>query len=565
MLDNRMRNLLGNSRAAERLRERGQRALRVCLRPADWATGVILGMIVSAAVLHARRYAGPVIDDAFITFRHALNWVHGEGFSCNPGERIEGTSSPLFAVLMAVPILFGAEPLRAATALGTVCYAACPLVAYFTTRACLRDRASRLLGLGAAAMVAASPHLAFHSQTGMETLPYCLIVALALFLHVRRDSQRSPRAWAFASGVAALTRPEGCALFAMLWAASLIGRGRTPDAARAARREVAAFAWVYVPWLLFRFVYYGAFAANSVLAKSGTLAGYLAMPFGTAAREISNGAAGAAILGYAKTHGLALALVTGCLLLRRTAQIAVLCATWVCLHVALFLGNGGDWMPHYRLLTPCMAPLAVATALGMRGFLFHREQRTKLGHCPSYLVSIALLALILRQTLQPLPEAAIALTDPIKIREVGRRLANVTRPDDVLASELAGLLPYYWGVRTIDMFGLCDAHIARYGTPQASGTGRTEPEYVASKKPTFYAFGHATNAAEFYRGPAFAPYRDDYYFVQYPYRYLASYSAGAPPVLFVRKDRSNVNQVADALGVQLVDAGSELRRIGLIR
>src|SRR5512133_2448583 len=127
---------------------------------ADWASTIAVVAIGVAAVAHARRYAGTTIDDAFITYRHALNLVHGHGFTCNVGERIEGTSSPLFALAMAVPIAFGADPYRAAGFLGTIALVGCVVVAYAAVRICLPDRPSRILGLGAAALVASSPILA---------------------------------------------------------------------------------------------------------------------------------------------------------------------------------------------------------------------------------------------------------------------------------------------------------------------------------------------------------------------------------------------------------------------
>jgi len=52
--------------------------------------------------LAARLAVGPLpIDDAYITFRYARNLAEGLGFAYNPGERVLGTTTPLWTLLLA--------------------------------------------------------------------------------------------------------------------------------------------------------------------------------------------------------------------------------------------------------------------------------------------------------------------------------------------------------------------------------------------------------------------------------------------------------------------------------
>jgi hypothetical protein len=83
-------------------------------------------------------------------------------------------------------------------------------------------------------------------------------------------------------------------------------------------------------------------------------------------------------------------------------------------------------------------------------------------------------------------------------------------------------------------------------------------EFAAALEAAEYSF----LAAEFYRLPVFAAHRDEYFMLQYPYGYLGS-ATFDPPVVLARKDRPDVGDVAEVLGAKLVDAGEELRRIGL--
>jgi hypothetical protein len=44
----------------------------------------------------------PLFDDAFIIFRYAKNLVAGHGFVYNPGERVLGTTAPLWGMVSAI-------------------------------------------------------------------------------------------------------------------------------------------------------------------------------------------------------------------------------------------------------------------------------------------------------------------------------------------------------------------------------------------------------------------------------------------------------------------------------
>ena len=54
-------------------------------------------VLVVILALAARMIPGPrTIDNSFITFRYARNLLSGEGFVYNPGQRVMGTTTPLY-------------------------------------------------------------------------------------------------------------------------------------------------------------------------------------------------------------------------------------------------------------------------------------------------------------------------------------------------------------------------------------------------------------------------------------------------------------------------------------
>jgi arabinofuranosyltransferase len=518
---------------------------------------VVIGL---AAFVHAQRYHGAVIDDAFITFRYAWNLIHGSGFVYNPGERVEGTSSFLFTVVMAVPIGLGLEPYRVATTLASLAFAACAVLAYGAVRACIEDAGSRYLALAAAALVAASSQLAFHSQTGLETLLYAALVAAAFAAQLRAlHLGQGGVTWARLLALAALTRPEGVAVFLWFWLAVSVWRwGRV----RLALRELAAFSQIFGPVLVLRLLYFGHWLPNSVVAKSGhweTLAlGLWRHPLATLQQS-----PGVQLLAdYFSDRYVLLAALVGTLLIGRARYAGLLALGTVLPGAAAIVWNGGDWMPYGRLLTASVTPLLAAAMLGLRGVLFHEEQRARGRHSPSFAFSSLLIFFVAKASLARLDVKSVVYVRLQQMRFMGELMTPLARSGDVMATEYAGVLPYYWRVRVLDMRGLCDPVIARHGRTVDGGGGRANLAYVAAKRPTFYAFSTAREAADLYADPQFAEYRAEYNLVQVPYRLLLK--TGVLPTLLVRKDRPDADAVARALGARLLDAGAELERTGFL-
>jgi hypothetical protein len=69
---------------------------------AQW---VALVLTTFGAVVTFVAYRDYVMDDAYITYRYAQNLAAGHGFVFNPGERVLGTSTPLYTVVLAVASL----------------------------------------------------------------------------------------------------------------------------------------------------------------------------------------------------------------------------------------------------------------------------------------------------------------------------------------------------------------------------------------------------------------------------------------------------------------------------
>ncbi|MET0385136.1 MAG: hypothetical protein ABW321_04215 [Polyangiales bacterium] len=118
-------------------------------------------------------------DDAYITFRYAYNWASGRGLVFNEGEPTDSASSFLYTLVLAAIYWLGGHDLpRVGTYLGITCAGGIAAIAYL---ACMK-RCHRPV-LSAALAIALSAHglLSGWSVSGMETLPYTLLITLAVY------------------------------------------------------------------------------------------------------------------------------------------------------------------------------------------------------------------------------------------------------------------------------------------------------------------------------------------------------------------------------------------------
>ena len=91
----------------------GTRALRLI-----W---MLVGL---GAAVHLLYYGLRTVDDMFIFLRYAENFARGEGLVFNPGERVEGFSSPLWVLLLTPGALLGINLVTWSKLLSLSCFLA---------------------------------------------------------------------------------------------------------------------------------------------------------------------------------------------------------------------------------------------------------------------------------------------------------------------------------------------------------------------------------------------------------------------------------------------------------
>ncbi len=428
-----------------------------------------------------------VVDDAYIVFRYASNLANHLGLVFNPGQRVEGATSLLWAAYLALWARLGValEPVAVLSAL------ACVLIAAWRTLA-----VCRLLGiddwLSATAIVGllVAPGAVAAQANGLEGALFAAVLAEMLYRLARGQSA----ALGLAGFVLFAVRPEGAMVAAAFVAAAMLWPREAPP---------ARGPWISGAILLAgvlaitgaRLWYFGSPLPNSIVAKSYPVLTYLTTPI------LASGLYYVGRFALAYAWILAPALLAGWDLRRADAPVArrrAVAASLLSLGVAALAAvrNGGDWMPGFRLFAQYAPAMAVAGAAGLGAV------RARVPALPRWTFALLVLPLattslvertanVPARTLarQLFAESRVRPADEDPIIRAYARVANALRdrlsPDDLVSGEAVGLLAYRLpDARILDPTGLVDPFLARHGRP-APPYGHLFPEHtVFVSRPT---------------------------------------------------------------------------------
>lgn len=194
------------------------------------------------------------IDDAPITYRYARNLAAGNGFVYNIGERIQGTSTPLYTLILAAAGLFGISIPLASNALNLLASVA----VFAVTMALVRELTNSFwAGLLAGLILVLQDSFVRYSMAGMETPVYTLLIVSSLLSFATEHTLLS----AALAGLAVLMRLDGLAIAGAILLACMVQQRRWPV------RETAIIAITVTPWVVFSSIYFGSPIPLSMLAK----------------------------------------------------------------------------------------------------------------------------------------------------------------------------------------------------------------------------------------------------------------------------------------------------------
>jgi len=355
------------------------------------ARWVLLGLAAIVLIGHSLAY-NFVTDDAYISFVFSRNLAeHGE-LTFNLGQRVEGYTNFLWTFTLGIAMLAGIAPEWSSRVLGTACALATLYVVFRVMERALGRRTP--WAAVPPLLLACSSGFACWTSGGLETQLYTLLVTAALDALVSAvTAPRALRRLGVVLALAAMTRPEGPMVAAVLGAAWLVVRGvawraprraavtaaltaspvasnvppSVPPRARRFAHELAAVAWflaLWAPWFAWRWWYYGWPFPNTYYVKATGPWASSELP----RQMMSNGVYYVWV--WLRHTGLLYALpltIAGHVAARPRSPRFVLtttCGAFALVYLGYTISVGGDFMGLHRFIMPVFVVAAIAVTLG---------------------------------------------------------------------------------------------------------------------------------------------------------------------------------------------------------
>lgn len=474
-------------------------------------------LLLLAALVVGSVFRYPLVtDDPYITYRYARNLVQGTGLVFNAGERVLSTTTPLYALVLA---LFGF--LRAdIPAMGYWLSAASLGTAAFLLYALAANVKKPAAGITAGALLLVSPALVM--TFGLESGFYLMLGLAALTLYLEN---RVTLAFVLCA-LLTLTRNDGIILTAILtvdhlWNNRALFRDwrletRTPHATlRTNDVRFAAphlripqlflpfvvYAVILAPWLVFAWFYFGSPFPFTLAAKIAQAQSGLWDPFAVG------------LVRWARENALWLAPLTvfalvGVVWAVRAKSRVLLLLAWAVLHLAAYSILGVAFYPWY--VAPLIPALCLFAGIGVTQATELRWIRDR--KFARYGVMILCGALLFGIELRATNDAGMTKPSP-KVEAYERAadwLAHHASPNASVDALEVGVIGYFDNRRTVDFVGLVDPMRVPYLRARefADGVRRAHADYVIMIPPDTWLpedvwFKDAYRAVEKIRVPGF--------------------------------------------------------------
>lgn len=438
------------------------------------------------------------LDDAYISFRYGENLVDGHGLVFNPGERVEGYTNFLWTVLVAGGYALGLSSPVAAKVLGATCSLVLLGLLAFSDRIVpnLDTRVSAI----ATALVMTCGVTSRWSLSGMEVPLVTMLAAAAFLTHMRAralpDRKHLDILAGVLAGLAMMCRPDAGLVFGGMWLDRVGQLRKDRSALPAIVRLTLAFLLTYGPFWAWRYSYYGYLLPNTFYVKVGSTIDQVMRGF-------------VYIADFGEVGGpLLIAAGISALLLRRMPALPGVGAlvAFGLMHLAYIIAVGGDVFWGHRFYAVMLPPVAILTG---------RLAVHVLPSAPGRLAAVGVLLAVNVVNValhRDLNYRGVVASDGL---DVGYFLKENAPPDAVLATNIAGSIPWASSLTTIDTLGLNDVHIAHREMPHM-GKGRAGHEkgdgaYVLSREPDYVLFASSKGGRrpkfvgdrELYRSDAF--------------------------------------------------------------
>ncbi len=420
-------------------------------------------------------------DDAYISYRYTQNLVEDHGLVYNPGEKVEGYSNFLY-ILMLAP-LYAVSGVNGMYIYSTILNLILAIAAFLLFCFYIRNRFGENAVIAAALLFAFCLPIWAAVASGMEStlvLLIQLVIWIALERYIIYERRNDLILIIVLSILSILARADGFVfpVFVILY---LLLKGKRRSAIYCALSLLIAGS----AYFLWRYSYYGDFLPNTYYAKvSGSLSERVIFAIRALGRvNLRNGLIFWIFLPAVLMIRWLVRVVQG-----KERFITNLNSEFVLISGMLvyWIYVGGDIYDDRFLII--LVPLGISLFLKFIWPYLNYKRITP-----------AVLSLLILIQLTPLKaDQRFRYSYPKYdcLVTLGRYFKE-NYPDKTLATMAAGKVPFYSGMKTIDMLGLTDRHIAHTKAAGAflPGHNKYDHNYILSRKPDLIFCAIDTNFA----------------------------------------------------------------------
>ncbi len=192
-------------------------------------------------------------DDAFISYKYAKNISAGNGFRFNPDEKILGTTTPLYTLLLSLIGLFTNNLNMVSLLVGLISIVFSAMIVNIVLSKYLSP------GVGLAGGIVFVFFPMFYGIIGMETNFSILLIIASLYLF----SEEKYALTSFFMGLATLTRIESVLLVPLLIIHLLLKKEY-----QRLFKVAGIYLLTILPWFIFSYLYFGNIFPNTFYVKT---------------------------------------------------------------------------------------------------------------------------------------------------------------------------------------------------------------------------------------------------------------------------------------------------------
>lgn len=402
-------------------------------------------------------------DDAFISLQYARNLVEGNGLVWQPGDKTEGYTNFLWVLIVSLPFRLSIDPIAFMHFVGIALFL---FSLFFLYMICLSLTNDTTAAWMATFLTGTNYSFSAYATGGLETQMQTCLLLFCILLTMEASKRACPEPWRlFGIGVLAsfgiLTRMDSAILFGPAIFFILRATLREETSIKSKVLNIASccapILLIVGAWLIWKIDYYGAILPNTFYAKVG------------ASTSIIRGIG--YLLEFLSSYWLLFLPLLFIFLRHRFSEgprqlwvINVTVMSWL----AYICYVGGDFM-EFRFLVPIIPLIFCLLAWLLSPFSIDRTIKY-------FVCSLVVIGSIHHRLnfefwddlkIEPISMLDEHVSDPkahASWVDIGKKLSKSFAGTDVrIAVTPVGAIPFFSRLPAVDMLGLNDPYVARFG------------------------------------------------------------------------------------------------------